>query len=334
MRPRRVGLLGFDGVTALDLVGPLEAFATAMTPDPEDPQHCYEPLVVGLSARPFTADSGLTLKPHCSIANAPRLDTLIIPGGVGLRHPPVTARVTAWVAARAPQIRRLATVCTGIYGLAPTGLLDGRRVTTHWRFARDVARRFPALTVDAAPIFLKDGPYYTSAGITAGIDLALALIEEDWGPDVSLRVARELVVFLKRPGDQDQFSEPLRFQLGSTDRFSDLGAWIATHLHRDLSVGVLAARVHLSVRQFRRRCTAVFGTSPGALVAELRLAEASPRLTMRRASVKGVAAAVGFKSDDVFRRAFERRFGIPPGTYHRRFGATAPRSGLTRGATP
>jgi len=332
MRPRRVGFVGFDGVTALDLVGPLEAFATARPPEGENPPPSYEPLVVGLTARPFTADSGLVLKPNRTFANAPRFDTLIIPGGPGLRRPAVTAAVSAWIASRAHRVRRLASVCTGIYGLAPTGLLDGRRVTTHWRFAHDVAQRFPALRVEAAPLFLKDGRFYTSAGITAGIDLALALIEEDWGPAVSLSVARELVVYLKRPGDQEQFSEPLRFQLRSEDRFADLAAWIATHLDRDLSVETLAERVHLSARQFRRRCKQAFGTTPAALVEELRLAEASRRLTARAADVKGVAAAVGFNSGDVFRRAFERRFSLPPSTYRSRFGATAQRSRLTNGA--
>ena len=321
----RIGFLGFEGVTALDLVGPLEAFSVAASAgEPADP--FYDPIVVGLSRRPFTAESGLVLKAHTTIDRAPPLDTIIIPGGPGLRRPAITARVAQWLAARASQTRRMATVCTGIYGLAPTGLLDGRRVTTHWRFARDVAVRFPKLVLDPEPLFVQDGPYYTSAGITAGIDLAMALIEEDRGPNVSLSVARELVVFLKRPGGQEQFSEPLQFQMRSSDRFADVGAWIATHLDRPLDVETLARRAHMSDRHFRRRFKDVFRTTPARFVEELRLGEARRRLTARAASVKSVGAGVGYPNVDVFRRAFQKRFGVAPSTYRSRFLSTTSRT--------
>ncbi len=316
-QPKRIGFLGFDGVTALDLVGPLEAFSVAA-----QDEHFYEPIVIGLTARAFTAASGIVFKPHRTIDNAPSLDTIVIPGGPGLRQPATNARAAAWLAVRAPRCRRVATVCTGIYGLAPTGLLDGRRVTTHWRYARDVAAKFPKLRVDPTPLFLSDGPFYTAAGITAGIDLALALIEEDRGPAISLNVARELVVFLKRPGGQDQFSEPLHFQMQATDRFADIGAWIATHLHQEISVDDLAKRVHLSHRHFRRRFKEVFGTTPAAFVESLRLSEARRRLTARATSIKSVGTAVGYSSVDVFRKAFERRFGVAPSAYRSRFMST------------
>src|SRR5262249_34938940 len=155
---------------------------------------------------PFASESGVLFKPHTLIRNAPRLDTLVIPGGKGLRNPEIQAPVVEWLKTHVSRIRRIATVCTGIYGLAPTGVLDGRRVTTHWRFSRDVARRFPELNVDANALFVRDGPFYTCAGVTSGIDLALALIEEDYGPRIALAVARELVVYLKRAGGQEQYS--------------------------------------------------------------------------------------------------------------------------------
>ncbi len=199
-RARRIGFLLFDGITALDVIGPMEAFACACA---ASGQPGYDLVTLGSSAREVVAESGITLRPHHALARCPPLDSLIVPGGRGLREPETNSTICAWIKSRAGAVRRIASVCTGIYGLAPTGLLDGRKVTTHWRFAPDVARRYPALQVDANALFLKDGPFYTSAGITAGIDLSLALIEEDLGHQAALRVARELVVSMKRPGGQE-----------------------------------------------------------------------------------------------------------------------------------
>jgi transcriptional regulator GlxA family with amidase domain len=210
-------------------------------------------------------------------------------------------------------------MCTGLYGLAPSGLVDGRRVTTHWNFAADIAARFPKLRVEPDAIFIKDGPIYTSAGITASIDLALALIEEDFGNPLALAVARDLVVYLKRSGGQRQYSEPLRFQARAGDRFADLAAWLVDHLDEDLGVETLAARVGMSPRQFNRRFKTAFGAAPGHHVETLRLDAARERLIGARASIEQIAAAVGFRSDDAFRRAFDRRFGLSPTDYRRRF---------------
>jgi transcriptional regulator GlxA family with amidase domain len=253
------------------------------------------------------------------LSDAPALDTLIVPGGWGLRVPSTNAAVSTWLRSRAPRIRRVACVCTGVYGLAPTGLLNRRRVTTHWRFAEDLGKRFPQLTIDANALFVKDGRFYTSGGITAGIDLALALVEEDLGPRVALTVARELVVFLKRPGGQEQFSEALRFQVHSADRFADLIAWISAHLGRNLSVPVLADRARLSPRHFSRRFHETFGCTPAQFVDNLRLTEARERLTTPGRTVDSIALSVGFASADVFRRRFRRRFGVAPKNYRERF---------------
>jgi transcriptional regulator GlxA family with amidase domain len=223
-------------------------------------------------------------------------------------------------------MRRVATVCTGIYGLAPTGLLDGRRVTTHWRFARDVARTFPALRVEDDAIFIRDDRFYTSAGITAGIDLALALIEEDCGRTLALAVARDLVVYLQRAGGQAQYSELLQLQTRSSDRFSELISWMLGHLAQDLSIEGLAARVNLSPRHFSRRFALEIGQPPADFVTELRLDAARHLLDQSRTAIEQVATTVGFRSADVFRRAFERRFGLAPSAYRLCFStaSTAP----------
>jgi transcriptional regulator GlxA family with amidase domain len=265
------------------------------------------------------AESGVVFLPQKTLFTAPALDTLIIPGGSGLRKTQTNATVSAWLRSRAGRIRRVATVCTGIYGLAPTGLLDGRHVTTHWRFARDVEKHFPNLKVDPNALFLKDGCFYTSAGITAGIDLSLALIEEDYGPSVALTVARELVVYLKRSGGQEQYSEPLQFQVQSTDRFADLAAWMLGHLDQDLSVEALAERTRLCPRHFSRRFKDAFGSTPAAFIENLRLDAARRRLGIPNINIESVASSVGFNSADAFRRAFERRFDITPSSYRSRF---------------
>jgi transcriptional regulator GlxA family with amidase domain len=318
---RRIGVLGFDDVNGIDLAGPIEAFGHAAFIDPARVARSpYEIVVIGVGRGTFRTESGLVFKPHVTLASAPPLDTLIVPGGKGLRETPAGAKIAEWIATRAPKLRRIASVCTGLYALARTGLLDGRTVATHWRYADAAARAFPALRVDGNALFIKDGRFYTSGGVTAGIDLALALIEEDLGPRAALAVARELVVYLKRSGGQDQYSEPLRFQMRAADRFADLVAWIAAHVDRDLSVSTLAARACLSPRQFSRRFACAFGMTPADYVETVRLSEARRRLGARDSTVEKIALSVGFNSADAFRRAFERRFGVSPSAYRERFG--------------
>jgi len=321
MNPRRIGFLGYDDVQTLDIVGPVDAFMAARLDERDGSDDvCYETFIIGLSDKPFVSESGITLKPHCSMKTAPALDTLIVPGGRSLRvNPQIRAKISEWIKLRAARIRRIASVCTGIYGLAPTGLLDGRKVTTHWRFAQDLSKSFPKLRVNANALFLKDGPFYTSAGITAGIDLSLALIEEDYGAAAALAVARDLVVYLKRPGGQEQYSEPLQFQSKSTDRFAELAVWMQGHLHCDLSLESLAKRACLGSRHFSRRFKDRFATTPTAFVEELRLNQARQRLSAANNTIETVAASVGFSSADAFSRAFERRFGVKPGSYRKHF---------------
>ena len=328
MKPRRIGLIGYDGVQALDIIGPADAFSSAKIQDERGAQQpCYEVVILAAIKKPFQTEAGIYLQPHAALRNAPSLDTLIVPGGKGLRVDSIARPIAAWISNRANKIRRIASVCTGIYALARTGLLDGRRVTTHWRFALDVARHFPKLDVDHNALFLKDGRFYTAGGITASVDLALALIEEDFGPRIALSVARELVVFLKRAGGQAQYSEPLEFQINAADRFADLASWMLRHLRSDLSLNTLAKRACLSPRHFVRRFKQDFGGTPAKFVENLRLDEARRCLTERTQTIDSVAAFVGFRSDDSFRRAFQRRFGVKPSSYRNNFNALCVNNG-------
>ncbi len=322
MKTKRIGFVGFDGVVAIDLAGPADAFAIANEAE-SDPKPSYEVLIIASSSQPFVSGSGLIFKPQRTFKTAPSLDTLIIPGGSALLKPAINRSVSAFIKARVGSTRRIASVCTGIYGLAATGLLAGRKVTTHWHHAHNVARRFPDLKVNDNAIFIKDGQFYTSGGATAGIDLALSLIEEDYGQQVSLGVARELVVYLKRSGGQEQYSEPLQFQTESVSRFSELATWLHSHLNNDLSVETLAGRACLCPRHFSRRFKTEVGTSPADFVERLRLDEARRRLSAGDNSIENVGMSVGFKSVDAFRRAFERRLGVSPGDYRRRFSSAA-----------
>lgn len=311
--PRLIGLVCFDTVTVLDLTGPAEVFGTANELRP----NAYQLIMLGSDLKPMRADIGLKMLPDAKFDGAPAFDTIIIPGGAALRDPLAAAPIVNWLRRRR-RTRRIASVCTGIYALGATGLLDGRRATTHWRFASDVARRFPKISIEPDAIFIRDGDLFTSAGVTAGIDLALALVEDDLGHRVAMRVARELVVYLKRSGGQLQYSEPLRFQTRATDRFADLPNFIVANLSRDLSVEVLADHAGLGVRHFSRRFRDAFGVPPATYVEQIRLDESRERLCASGRTVDSVAASVGYTSADSFRRAFARRFGITPRLYAER----------------
>jgi len=316
MEPKRIGFVCYDGVTALDLFGPLEVFDTA---NQRSRGHPYELLVISPSGDRFTLDQGVVVSAQAALSGALPLDTLIVPGGSGAPDAEKTAPVVTWLKTNADRIRRVASVCIGIYLLGEAGLLDGRRATTHWRFATDVARRFPNIRLQPDAIYIRDGRFSTSAGVTAGIDLALAMVEEDLGSDIALAVARDLVVYLKRSGGQMQFSEPLQFQIRATDRFAELADWMLRNLDGDLSIEALAGRAGLSPRQFSRRFKAAFGTSPGDYVERLRLDEARRRLPTGGQTMESIAASVGYASDDAFRRAFERHFGVAPSAYRQQF---------------
>lgn len=317
--PRRIGLIGFENVAAIDLIGVMDAFfiADAITGPPRGAR--YETLLIGPTDAPFRAESGARMVPDASFADAPPLDTLVVPGGLGIRTEPVMSLVADWLRTRAGGTRRMVSVCTGAYGLAAGGLMDGRRATTHWRYAAALVRRFPKVKVEPDALFIKDGPFYTSAGMTAGIDLALALIEEDHGPALAMAVARQMVVYMKRSGGQLQYSEPLQAQTRAGDKFADLAALLVGDLGADWTVEAMAEKTGVSPRQFSRRFKAAFATTPAAYLERLRLDEARLRLASGAERLARIAHAVGFSSDDAFRRAFERRFGVTPSAYRSRF---------------
>ena len=315
---RTIGLLAYDDMQALDLVGPLDVFgaANAFAPGPQ----AYRLCVIGLSAQTVRAENGLLVVPEHTLEDAPPLDTLLIPGGMAARHGMSgDARLLGWLSERAALTRRVVSVCTGLYILAATGLLDGRAVTTHWRYADDAARRYPDLRIQPDRLFLRDGRFATAGGLTAGIDLALALVEEDLGAPAALSVARQLVMYVRRPGNQAQFSAPLAAQAQGNGRMGPLVDWLLAHLDGELTIERMAEQVAMSARHFRRVFAETFGMTPARFVEKLRLEQACMRLTISRASVERIAAGVGFNSADAFRRAFHTRYGATPHEYRERF---------------
>lgn len=314
----KVGFLVYDGLQALDLFGPQEALCAAnkfcSTGDMR-----YETLVIGETNRPITTENGISIGVHTDIQNCPALHTLIIPGGVGSRRENIPETVVEWVEQQAARVKRVGSVCTGLFILARTGVLDGRLVTTHWHYIDAAKAEFPNIKLEADALYIRDGKIITSAGVTAGIDMALALIEEDMSVNIASKVARELVVFLKRPGGQDQYSSLLKLQTESQNRFGDLVAWIANNLQEDLCIERLASRVFLSERQFRRIFSRTFGESPGRAVERIRIDVAQDLLTSKSMSIERISVETGFQSADAFRRAFYRRTGVSPTDYRLRF---------------
>jgi transcriptional regulator GlxA family with amidase domain len=268
--------------------------------------------------------SGITITPSRAIADVKTpVDTFVVAGGDGVYPLLEDTELVAAVRRTAPRARRVASVCTGAFLLAEAGLLDGRRVTTHWARCRRLARTFPELDVDPDPIFVRDGDVYTSAGVTAGIDLCLALVEEDHGRDLALSVARQLVVFLKRPGGQAQFSSHLSTQLAERDGLAEVQGWVADHLDEDLSVASLAERAAMSPRHFARLFRAETGVTPARFVEHARVEQARRRLEESSAGVEEIAHDCGFGTPETMRRAFLRSLWVAPAEYRQRFRATA-----------
>jgi len=322
---RRIGFLGFDGVRTLDLAGPLDAFTAsrnstaAMAPDAS-----YQLVVIGLKNRTFVSEAGITFRAQETTESVTDLDTIIIPGGSGLQRPDVLLELANWLSSHASKARRVAAVCGGIYPLAQSGLVNGRTVTTHWRFIHDVARRYPAVQVKSHSTFMKDGPFYTCGGGAAAIEMALSLVQEDQGADVAQALAREMVVRLRPPGESESQPDLSVYQSSPSDKIAELPSWIVAHLDHDLSVQALAQRACVCPRHLRRLFRIAFQKSPAEFVEQLRLREAGRRLQTSRHSIDSIASAVGYASADVFRRAFERRLGLSPREYRRRASLARP----------
>jgi transcriptional regulator GlxA family with amidase domain len=318
---RRVVIVTFPDFQLLDVTGPWEVFGRTTRWLREQGRAGGYALELTASRRgPVACSSGLSLdvpKPLSQVRGA--LDTLVVAGGAGTERALADRALVAFVKGASRRARRTASVCSGAFLLAEAGLLDGRRVTTHWNACERLAARYPKVAVEPDPIFVRDGRIWTSAGVTAGMDLALALVEEDHGRDVALAVARELVLFLKRPGGQAQFSAQLRAQLAEREPLRDLQAWMADHPGADLSVEALARRVAMSPRHFARVFKQETGATPARAALAARVEAARRRLEDGDDGLEGVAAACGFGSAEVMRRAFLRTLRVGPAVYRRRF---------------
>ncbi|MCX4852193.1 GlxA family transcriptional regulator [Streptomyces sp. NBC_00893] len=313
MTQRSVLVVLFDGVQSLDVTGPVEVFAGAS----HFPGAGYELRTASLDGAPVRTCSGLTLVPDGGLTDAEPPHTLLVPGGQGTRTP--DPALVDWLRDHAPHAERLVSVCTGALLLAAAGLLDGHRVTTHWTVCDHLARSYPAVEVDPDPIFVRDGRLATSAGVTAGFDLALALVEEDHGRDIALTVARHLVVFLRRPGNQAQFSAQLTAQTARREPLREVQHWITEHPGDDLSVEALAARARLSPRHFARAFQAETGLTPGRYVDRVRLEHARRLLEDTTDGLSGISRACGYGTPEAMRRAFTKALGTAPAEYRRRF---------------
>ncbi|WP_416965568.1 GlxA family transcriptional regulator [Streptomyces sp. Agncl-13] len=313
---RTVLVVLFDDVQSLDITGPAEVFAGAEKQAPG----AYRIRTASLDGGPVRTSSGLTVVPDSTLADAPAPHTLLVPGGRGTRGP--DPHLTDWLRVHGPRAERLVSVCTGAILLAEAGLRDGRRATTHWAYCARLAREHPAVTVDPDPIYVRDGPVSTSAGVTSGIDLALALVEEDLGRDAALTIARHLVVFLRRPGNQAQFSAQLAAQTARRDPLREVQQWITEHPDDDLSVESLAARASLSPRHFARAFQSETGMTPGRYVDRVRLEHARRLLEDTGDGVEEISRASGYGTPESMRRAFLKSLGAAPAEYRRRFHPT------------
>ncbi|MCL6735745.1 GlxA family transcriptional regulator [Streptomyces neyagawaensis] len=310
---RTVLVVLFDGVQSLDVTGPLEVFQGGELHVPGS----YRIRTASLEGAPVRTSSGLTVVPDQALTASATPHTLLVPGGQGTRNP--APDVVAWLREHGPRAERLVSVCTGAILLAEAGLLDGRRATTHWAYCDKLARDHPSVEVDPDPIYVRDGQVATSAGVTAGIDLALALVEEDLGREVALGIARHLVVFLRRPGNQAQFSAQLAAQTARREPLREVQQWITEHPGGDLSVETLAARARLSPRHFARAFQAETGTTPGRYVDRVRLEHARRLLEDTSDGVEEISRVCGYGTPEAMRRAFVKALGTAPAEYRRRF---------------
>lgn len=314
---RRIEILTFPGGQLLDVAGPLQVFATANDLAGLDGRPLpYETAVVAAAGSVVTT-SGLALAAAPLPAIDRPLHTLIVAGGRGVNDAIRDEALVGWVRQRAAAAERVASVCSGAFLLAAAGLLDGRRAATHWGRCAEFRAMFPQVRLEPDPIYVRDGEVWSSAGVTAGIDLSLALVEADLGREVALAIARQLVVFLKRPGGQAQFSAALTLQ-EKDERFDRLHGWIVENLRGDLSLETLARAANMSLRSFARHYREATGRTPARAVAEIRI-ETARRLLEQGLSVAQVGRRCGFGSEETLRRAFLRRLGTSPQAYRERF---------------
>jgi transcriptional regulator GlxA family with amidase domain len=324
MNERHIVVVAFPGVQPLDAVGPIEAFAAASRVAAAlGNRRGYKVTLASIGGHVVRSESGVGLCTEPLPDPTTPIDTLVVAGGDGTRAARRNAELVSWIATAAPRCRRVATVCTGAFLGAAAGLFDGRRVTTHWASADALANEFPALSVDADPIYIRDGKYWTSAGVTAGIDLALALVHDDLGVDVAQTVARWLVMFLHRPGGQTQFASPVWVRRAERSTVRAVQALVESAPGGDHRIPSLAAAAAMSVRHFTRVFTAEVGESPGKFVERVRLEAARNELETTSDTLDVIAARCGFGTAESLRRVAHRRLGIAPDAYRRRFRTVA-----------
>jgi transcriptional regulator GlxA family with amidase domain len=319
---RKVVIIGPPPVQILDVTGPLEVFSNApgyeiqlANPGPE---------------RTLQTNRGVVLADATPIADVQGpIDTLVIAGGPGAENGSYDPNFIAWIAKAGSQARRVASICTGAFLVAEAGLLNGKQAVTHWTFCDRLAREYPKVAVRPEPIFLRDGSIYTSAGITAGIDLSLTLVEEDHGHETALRIARFLVMFLVRPGGQAQYSHMLSHQAITSQPLRELQVWMLQHLREHLTVESLAERVGMSARHFTRVCLRETGMNPGQFVDRMRVEAAQQMIDSSSRGLKEIADSCGFQSADAMRRTFLRVLGVTAAEYASRFKSTLVRPSVS-----
>ena len=315
--PKRIAILAFPGCQTLDVIGPLEVFAEANRQTGKD---LYEVEIVSSGPKPVVGCSGIGLMPHRTIEDpVASVDTILIAGGPTIQTKTLSESEARWILLSTKRARRYGSICSGAFMLAQTGLLAGRRVTTHWSKAAMLEKRHPELVVEADAIFVCDGPVCTSAGVTAGIDLALALVEDDCGRSVAMDTARELVVYLKRSGGQSQFSAHLSAQMSSLPAIEAVQVWIAEHPTADLSIEKLARRAGMSPRNFSRTFLKETGVTPRDFVEATRT-DLAKRLIAESVPLQRAASRAGFGTISNLRRAFARRLMTTPSVYRDNFG--------------
>lgn len=314
--PLRVVLLAYEAMNILDLVGPLQALSTAN----RGADHIlYETIVASVDGGAVVSSAGLpVLTVPLAELDGVTIDTLIVAGGCAGEIFEAPASLANWIERRASSVRRLCSVCTGAFLLAAANQLEGRKVTTHWAWQARLKCLYPGIAVDADQIYIRDGSVWTSAGVTAGIDLTLALIEDDFGHRVAIDAARQLVMFMKRAGGQSQYSVPLVAQT-QADLFSELHSWVASHLRDDLRVERLADQAGMSPRSFARAYVEKLGRTPAKMVEAMRLEAACRALEESGMPLKSIADAVGYGDEQQLRRAFSRHLGVSPSEFRERF---------------
>jgi transcriptional regulator GlxA family with amidase domain len=322
---KKIVMLSVPPASGVDVIGPLEAFgiASRMVQESSGRRGYESELVTNSADLALTTNSGVKILAHKHYSELRgKIDTLLIAGGAGTRGPRDPA-LLSWLRKMSKQARRICSICTGAYLLADAGVLEGKRATTHWKFVESFARQHPGVAWDPNPIFVKDGSVYTSAGISAGMDLALALIEEDYGSALALDVARYMVVFLRRPGSQAQFSVAMTAQAAERKSLQALQVWIAENLAKDLSVETLAARVAMSARNFARVFAQELGNTPARYIEQVRVEAARTLLASTDDSVDQIANRCGFSSAELLRRCFLRQFKVAPSQYRKHFHGAA-----------